>query len=81
MLEKEFEYYLSHQEELAQKYNGKFLVISGEKVVGIYQSNSEAYNEATKSYPLGTFLIQHCTFGKEGHTQIFHSRVIFNQLA
>jgi len=33
MLEKEFKYYIEHQEELLQKYNGKYLVIIDENVI------------------------------------------------
>ena len=38
MLEKEFTYYLDHQSELVEKYNGKFLVIKGEDVIGVYDA-------------------------------------------
>ncbi|MCX3266534.1 hypothetical protein [Pedobacter agri] len=75
MLEKEFKYYLDHQKELVQKYNNRFVVIRGDQVVGDYASQSDAYNASSKQYELGTFLIQHCTSGLDGHTQTFHSRV------
>jgi hypothetical protein len=77
MLKQEFQYYISHQEELVEKYNGKFLVIKGESIVGAYDSHSEAYQEATKEMEIGTFLIQHCLAGEDGYTQTFHSRAIF----
>ena len=77
MLEREFQYYLDNQEELVSKYSGKFIVIKGNEVIGVYSSEVEAYRETQKSTPLGTFLIQHCKPGKESYTQTFHSRVIF----
>lgn len=77
MLSNEFNYYLSHQDELVKKYNGKYIVIIGEDVIGIYDSDVEALRETEKSHELGTFLIQKCTPGKEDYTQIFHSRVAF----
>lgn len=77
MLEKEFQFYKTHQNELVEKYNGKFLVIVGEKVVETYDTELEAYSEAKKGYKLGTFLVQHCFAGKESYTQTFHSRVAF----
>ena len=77
MLEREFQYYKDHQKELVEKYNGKFLVITNNKVVGIYDTELEAYTTAKKSYKAGTFLIQHCQPGKESYTQTFHSRVAF----
>ena len=46
MLKEEFEYYLEHQDELLQKYNNRYIVIVGSKVVGDYASNEEALIEA-----------------------------------
>lgn len=78
MLNEEFNYYLEHQDELLDKYNGKYLVIKNSEVVGSYDTIAEAYTEATKLYRVGTFLIQHCTPGKKAYTQTFHSRVSFH---
>lgn len=77
MLEREFQYYREHQEELAQKYDGKYIVIIGENVVGAYDSEIEAYNEAKKDHEVGTFLIQLCTSDPSAYIQTFHSRVSF----
>lgn len=77
MLNKEFEYYKRHQEELVPKYNGKFIAIMGEQVMGAFDSELEAYAEMKKTHVVGTFLIQHCLPGKESYTQTFHSRVAF----
>jgi hypothetical protein len=77
MLDKEFKYYLNNQEELVKKYNGKFLVIIGENVVGIYDSFENALIESQDKYTLGTFLIQHCLPGEDNYTQTFHTRAIF----
>lgn len=77
MLEKEFEYYLKNQNDLVEKYNNKYIVIIGEKVVGAYNTDAEALIDAEKKYQLGTFLIQKCTPGKDDYTQIFHTRVTF----
>lgn len=77
MLEKEFQYYLDHQNELVEKYNGKVLVIIGEDIVGVYVDELQAYFDSISKYKQGTFLIQKCTPGDESYTQTFHSRVIF----
>jgi len=76
-LKKEFEYYLEHQEELVKKYNGKFIVIKGGKVIGEYESPLEAVEKASEKYELGTFLVQKCEPGSESYTQAYHSRVSF----
>jgi len=77
MLEKEFKYFKAHQEELVKKFEGRFLVIKDESIVGDYSTEAEAYNEAKRKFELGTFLIQHCLPGKDAYTQTFHSRVAF----
>jgi hypothetical protein len=74
-LEKEFKYYLDHQDELVEKYNGKFVVIKDLKVIGAYDVELDAIRETAKHYELGTFLVQKCEPGKAGYTQTFHSRV------
>jgi hypothetical protein len=77
MLEKEFKYYLDHQSELVEKHNGKFLVIKGEEVIGVYDTEDTAFFETEKSFEPGTFLIQYCEMGDSSYTQIYHSRVSF----
>jgi hypothetical protein len=76
-LEKEFNYYLEHQEELVKKYNGKFLVIKDCNVIGAYDSELEAVEKTTKEHELGTFLVQKCEPGSESYTQTYHSRAAF----
>jgi hypothetical protein len=76
MLEKEFQFYLKHQDELVKKYEGKCLVIVGEEVVGAYDSEVRAYDEAISRYKKGEFLIQLCSPGEESYTQTYHSRVV-----
>ncbi len=78
MLENEFKYYIKHQDELVKKYNNKFIVLKDEKIIGVYNSHSEAYNETVKNEELGTFLIQHCLPGKDSYSQTFHSQVIIH---
>ena len=76
-LDREFNYYTSHQEELVRQYNGKYLVIVGETVIGAYDTEIEAYQTAKQDHEVGTFLIQYCLPGEESYTQTFHSRVAF----
>jgi hypothetical protein len=61
MLNTEFNYYLKNQNDFVKEYNGKFLVIIGEKIILVADTNEQAYTEATKLHSLGTFLIQRCT--------------------
>ena len=76
-LEREFNYYLSHQDELVKKYNRKFIVIKDGSVIGAYDSELEAVETTAQHHELGTFLVQKCEPGTESYTQSYHSRVAF----
>lgn len=75
MLDKEFQYYLANKNALSKKYDGKFVVIVGEEIVGVYDAEIEAYLESKTKFELGTFLIQEVSSDDSTHTEIFHSRV------
>lgn len=76
-LEKEFQYYLEHQDELVDKYNGKYIIIKNGKVIGVYDNELQAVQETSKKEELGTYLVQKCEPGNDSYTQTYHSRVIF----
>jgi hypothetical protein len=76
-LEKEFEFFVKNQKEFVEKYRGKYIVIKNEKVLGAYNSLSEAVEETSKREKLGTFLVQKCEPTKKAYTQHYHSRVSF----
>lgn len=77
MLEQEFQYFLTNQSVLFQKYPGKFVVIRGENIEGVYDTEMDAFIDASKKFAGGTFLIQQCLSGPDSYTQTFHSRAIF----
>lgn len=77
-LKREFEWYLVNQAELVEKYNGKYLVIKNQEVIGTYDQELEAIEETSKQHEMGSFLVQKCEPGSESYTQMFHSRVAFN---
>lgn len=74
-LEREFKYFLEHQEQLVNEHRGKYVVIKGDEVLGAYETELEAVQQASKEHELGTFLVQKCEPGTESYTQTFHSRV------
>ena len=76
-LKREFDYYLAHQDELVKKYNGRFVVIKDQRVIGDYADQLTAIAETQKSHALGTFLVQKVEPGSEAYTQTFHSRASF----
>ena len=60
-LNAEWEFYENNRDELVEKYCGKFVVVSGDKVVSAYDNELLAYHETIKSIPLGSFMIHHIT--------------------
>ena len=77
-LKKEFEYYLAHQDELLAKYNGKFVVIKGGKVLGAYDDEIKAVEITQQEHAAGTFLVQYVSPGDSAYSQSFHSRAAFS---
>lgn len=77
-LEKEFQYYLDHQDEMVKEYDGKFIVIKGGRVLGAYDEELKAITATEKSEKIGTFLVQKVSEGDSAYTQTFHSRVAFS---
>jgi hypothetical protein len=65
MLEKEWEYYETHRDEIVDKYCGKYAVITKDKVVAAYNDRKQAYNKTIKTIPLGSFMIHHITKEEE----------------
>lgn len=74
-LKKEFEFYKENQKGLVNKYGGRFIVIKDKEVLGVYNSEIEAYQETQKTQKLGSFLIQKVEEGKDSYSQTFYSRV------
>jgi hypothetical protein len=78
MLDKEFQYYLDNQNELLKRYNNRFIVIVGDKIVGDYDNRRQAlFGTIERGYKQGSFLIQKCSPGDKDYTLTFHSRVTF----
>lgn len=74
MIKQLFEYYLAHQDELVEKYNGKYLVIAGNDVICPFDSESdgEAYYYGKEHFGLGNFILQLCTPGPDAYTFFNH---------
>lgn len=79
-LEQLFQWYLDHQNELVEKYNGKHLVIKDNEVVAAYDDENTAYFDAVEKYGLGNFILQLCTPGKDAYTvEMYTPRYSFAQ--
>lgn len=77
-MKKLFQFYLDSQKELVKQYNGQYLVIVDDNVVGHFDTFEQALSESQKKYEAGKYLIQHCVPGEESYTQTFHTRAVFN---
>ena len=73
MFEAELTFFITHQGEFVEKYNGKSLVLRGDELVGVYDTPLQAYMEAQKRFELGTFMIQPCAPGPEAYTVTLHA--------
>ena len=78
-LKREFDYYLSNQDRLVAKYDGKCIVIKEQQIIGAYDDYRQAIVETiNQGHEVGTFLTQRVSPGSADYTGIFHSRVAFN---
>ncbi|MBT4124223.1 MAG: hypothetical protein HN981_03400 [Candidatus Pacebacteria bacterium] len=76
MLDKEYHFFQNNLKKFVKEFPNKFLVIKGEKVIGVYENEVTAYEETLKNNDIGTFLIQK-SIPEEESVQTFQSRVIF----
>ena len=73
-LETALGFFRERQDELARSNHGQFVVIHGEKIVGIYHDEIEAYEAAAAKYQPGTFLLRPCLRKDEEEGVTFYSR-------
>ena len=58
-IDQEISYYKKHKEEFIILHAGKHLAIKGMKIIGIYKTNTEAYERTIVDHEKGTFIIEH----------------------
>jgi len=73
LFQDELNYFIANQDRLVAEYPNKVLVLKDEQVVAAYDTIMEAYLEAQKTYPLGTFMLQPCKPGPEAYTITINS--------
>ena len=57
MFEQEDAFYIAHQAEFQEKYFGKWLVIVGESLWGVYDTIADAAKNALQHFEPGEFMI------------------------
>ncbi len=68
MFGEELNFFIANQERLVQEHRGKFVVLKGQKILGIYPDAISAYVETQKEHEPGSFMIQPCEPGPEAYT-------------
>ena len=63
-----FEWYKNHLKELYAEYGDCFLAIKDCRVIGTYDSYTEAVRETSKTEKLGTFNVQECGPDEDAYT-------------
>lgn len=78
MIEALFKYYLENQDSLVKLYDGKYIVITADGVVGAFDTVSDGYDMGLTRYGKGNFMLQLCTPGDGAYSKrYFTSRVAF----
>lgn len=69
LLQKQYDFYVSHEKEMLKKYNGKHLIISDSLQVFPFTEAREAYRYGARTFGGGHFLLQEC---KPGILDVVH---------
>lgn len=75
MFERENQFYDSHKKEFQSQYMNKRLLIVGDKVIGVFNTDTEALQSALKKYEPNTFLIKKVLPEGAETVQRFYSRI------
>ena len=65
MLEKELAFFEKYKEKWLGQYEGKFVLVKGEELVGVYDTNEEALAAAAFMFGLAPCLIRRVTKAQE----------------
>ncbi len=76
-LVREFHYYLAHQDEMVAQYDGKVIVLKNYEVIGVYDTDLEAFTKTVREHEPGTFIIQRVSAGDEAYTATIHTPGVF----
>jgi hypothetical protein len=68
MFDTEFKYFVDHQDELVALYNGRVLVLQGERVIETHATLMDAYLAIKRAGLLGKAMLQKCIPGPEAYT-------------
>jgi hypothetical protein len=58
MLDEERAYYDAHREELLSTYRGRYVVVKGKALVGVFNTVEEALSEGARQFGVESFLVR-----------------------
>ena len=64
-LAQELETYYTHKAELLTEAEGKYVLIKGEQIVGIYETNEEAFAEGLRRFRMTGYLARKIHQGEQ----------------
>ena len=67
------DWYIANQKDLAEKFNGKVLLIVDQELIKVFDDMGAAYIESSKLYAPGTFTLQPCSPDPESYTLMLYS--------
>lgn len=67
-IDADFDYYIKHQSELVDKYDGKFIVIADQEVFGAYDDLDAAFDAGNRKYGPGNFFLHQVGDGKDNYS-------------
>ncbi len=73
---KDLSFFITNQDELVEKYNGKILLVHNGELCNAYESNLQAYQNGIEKYGEGNFSIQRCIAGEEAYTWYLGNGII-----
>jgi len=73
----DFDFFLENYQDFYNKYGHKFLAIKNKKVLGAYDSVSDAIEKLSGDHDYGTYIIQECT-GDDSAYRTTIMRLIIN---
>jgi hypothetical protein len=76
-LRQELEYFIEKQDELVEKYNGRYVVLKNQQVIGDYDDIGDAYVETKKMHEPGTFAIYECISGPSAYSMTISTPGLF----
>lgn len=58
-IQQDIDYYKANRQQFLKQYDGKFLVIKGKQIIGVYTNRTQAYDNTVVLHEEGTFIIEH----------------------